>query len=115
MATSDADRFRRLLLTAEELKGLQLGDEQAKQLAKKLEEAAGGIEELAQVPEVRQAPTARWVNFGATRPGVVPAGTDGQKQDLQVYENTVAVVEADGAAQPGDHRNAGAGRATCGV
>ena len=40
--------------------------------------------------------STRWVNFGATRPGIVPAGTDGQKQDLQVYENTAAVVESDG-------------------
>ena len=42
LATSDADRFRRLLLTPAELKGLQLGDAQAKELAKKLEEASSG-------------------------------------------------------------------------
>ena len=36
------------------------------------------------------------MNFGGTRPGVVPAGTDGLEQDLQVYENAVAVIEADG-------------------
>jgi len=36
------------------------------------------------------------VNFGATHPGIVPAGTEGLEQDLEVYENAVAVTEADG-------------------
>ncbi len=40
---------------------------------------------------------ARWVNFGGTRPGVVPAGTDGAQRDLVVYENTVAVIESGGS------------------
>ncbi len=82
-------------MTEEELTSLQLGDEQTKQLRKKIADAAGGIEELARSQKF-VGPEARWVNFGGTRPGVVPAGTDGSRQDLQVYENTVAVVESGG-------------------
>ncbi len=95
LSTNDAERFQRLLLTPAELKGLQLGESQAKELAKKLEAAVGGIGTLLNSQKFVTA-TTRWINFGATRPGVVPAGTEGQKQDLQVYENTAAVVEADG-------------------
>ena len=61
--------------------------------AKKIADAADGIEELTRTQKFA-GPEARWVNFGGTRPGVVPAGTDGSRQDLQVYENTVAVVES---------------------
>ena len=41
-------------------------------------------------------PDAVWVQFSASRPGVVPAGTDGSTKDLRVYENVVAVVESGG-------------------
>jgi thiol-disulfide isomerase/thioredoxin len=95
LSTRDADRFRRLLLTEEELAGLQLGEGQSKQLGKKISDATVGIEELAKSQKF-VGPAARWVNFGGTRPGVVPAGTDGLRQDLQVYENTVAVIESEG-------------------
>ncbi|MHB0956186.1 MAG: redoxin domain-containing protein [Pirellulaceae bacterium] len=95
LTTHDADRFRRLLMTPEELKGLQLGEQQTKQLGKKIADAAQGIEELAK-SQTFVGQDARWVNFGGTRPGVVPAGTDGSQLDLQVYENTVAVIESEG-------------------
>ena len=95
LSARDADRFRRLLLTEEELRSLQLGEPQSKELAKKVADATAGIEELAHSQEFVDA-KARWVNFGGTRPGVVPAGTDGLQQDLQVYENAVAVIELDG-------------------
>ena len=95
LSSRDAERFRCLLLTAEELRGLQLGAEQAVELGKKIADASAGIEELARTQQFVSAET-RWVNFGGTRPGVVPAGTEGLQQDLQVYENAVAVIESNG-------------------
>ena len=41
-------------------------------------------------------PDAVWVQLSASRPGVVPAGTDGSTKDLRVYENAVAIVESGG-------------------
>ena len=38
----------------------------------------------------------QWLHFGATQPGIVPAGTNGASRDLHVYENVVAVIETDG-------------------
>ena len=37
-----------------------------------------------------------WTNFGATQPGIFPAGTDGSTRDLIVYENVAAMIDPDG-------------------
>ncbi len=95
LSTKDVARFKRLLLTPEELRNLQLGDGQGKQLAKKIADSAAGFEELFKRPDIVSR-DSHWVNFGGTRPGVVPAGTDGAQRDLVVYENAVAVVETGG-------------------
>src|SRR5262249_55632700 len=36
-----------------------------------------------------------WVHFGANRPGLVAAGTDGSSKDIVVYDNVTAVVETE--------------------
>lgn len=95
LRTRDAARFERLLLSADELAALQLGEEQREQLARRLAETKAGFQALSRSQGFVDD-TARWVNFGATRPGVVPAGTDGTAQDLVVYENAAAVIESDG-------------------
>ncbi len=88
----DADRFKLLLLTKDELRDLGLGATHARQLTKQLASANSGFEELLRTQDI-VPDDARWVNFGGTRPGVVPAGTDGAKRDLCVYENVAAVIE----------------------
>jgi len=95
LSARDAARLRSLLLTDQELGALKLGARQAEELEKKLADTTSGLEELVRTQEFVK-PDAHWVNFGSTRPGVVPAGTDGLAQDLLVYENAVAVVEAEG-------------------
>ena len=42
------------------------------------------------------AANARGCSSAATRPGMVPAGTDGSTKDLRVYENVVAIVRDGG-------------------
>ena len=39
---------------------------------------------------------SRWLQFGGSRPGTVPAGTEGSTKDLVVYGNAVAVAESGG-------------------
>ena len=51
LSTRDAERFRRLLLSEEELRGLQLGEQQSTELGKKIADATAGIEELARSQE----------------------------------------------------------------
>ncbi|MFI4876509.1 MAG: redoxin domain-containing protein [Blastopirellula sp. JB062] len=91
----DVARFRALLLTAKEAKELGLGEEKAAELVRSLTAAANDFGKWADSQTAVKSGT-KWVHFGATRPGIVPAGTDGADQDLLVYENVAAVVETGG-------------------
>lgn len=95
LSTRDVERFARLLLVPAELKALGLGDEKAKEVTKKMEAAATGFKTVA-AQQTLVTPKTKWVNFSASRPGLVPAGTDGSAKDLLVYENVMAVVETEG-------------------
>ena len=39
---------------------------------------------------------SEWLQFGASRPGIIPSGTDGSTKDLLIYDNVAAVVETNG-------------------
>jgi thiol-disulfide isomerase/thioredoxin len=91
----DAGRFRRVLITAEELKNLGLAADQEKQIAAKITAAASAFTEVANKQKLVGA-KSEWLHFGASRPGVVPAGTSGSSKDLVVYDNVTTVVETDG-------------------
>lgn len=94
----DASRFTRLLLTEEELASLGMGEAQAAELKKKLDAAASDFRTLATQQKLI-SPETKFVNFGGTRPGIVPAGTAGSTRDLVVYENVAALVETGGEHQ----------------
>lgn len=95
MATRDAARFQRLLLTTDELKSLGLGEKYGTLVGEKLAAAPKrftgltGDSKLANV----SAGGTKWLNFSGTRPGLVPAGTDGTMKDVLVYENVAAMME----------------------
>jgi thiol-disulfide isomerase/thioredoxin len=92
LALRDGERFARLVLTDSELKSLGLGPAKAKQVAEKIAGLTAGFRTLAgRQKEVTG--TTKWVQFSGSRPGVVPAGTDGSSKDLRVYENVVAIVQ----------------------
>ena len=85
-------RFSRLLISASELDAMGLGDNKREQLAAKAERAARDFKSLAERQRSIGA-EAKWVQFAATAPGLVPTGTDGSTQDVIVYENAVAMFE----------------------
>ena len=91
----DADRFQRSLLTPEELKSLGLSEPRTKELSKKIEAAAAKFADLA-AKQTQVTAKTEWTNFGATHPGVFPAGTDGSTKDLIVYENVAAMIDTNG-------------------
>jgi thiol-disulfide isomerase/thioredoxin len=97
MALRDRDqqRFARLLLTDAELKSLGLGTEKGKEIATKLSAAARQFAIMMGRQKTVTAKTA-WVHFAANKPALVPAGTEGSKSDLVVYENVMAMIETDG-------------------
>lgn len=88
----DMDRFAALLLTSGELKDLKLGPEQAKSLAAKVQSARADFQKLARTQRVAKSKST-FISFAGTKPGVVPAGTRGLKQDLLVYENVAAMIQ----------------------
>lgn len=95
LRTRDAVRFQRLLLSAEELKALGLGEVQTRDLAKKIAAASQGFAELAQRQTV-VGKASEWGSFGASHPGVVPAGWEGSKKDVIVYDSASAIVTTEG-------------------
>lgn len=93
--TGDADRFAALLPTDAEFKSLGLTGERAKEVAGKIESGADQFVAWARNQKLIDKST-KWVHFGATRPGIVPAGTDGVSKDLIVYENAIAMLDKAG-------------------
>lgn len=97
LATHDARRFECLLPTTSEIKSLGLGAERQKSLGEKVEQASAAFKTNARKQKSLSAKST-WVQFGGTRPALVPAGTDGSSHDTIVYENVISMVEADGKA-----------------
>lgn len=95
LVEQDADRFSRLLLTAEELQSLKLGPDHQKLLAERMSGAAERFKALMG-GTTGVTRTMHWVGFSGSQPGIVPAGTGGSTQDVRVYENSVALVEDEG-------------------
>ncbi len=97
MALRDRDsaRFARLLLTPNELKSLSLSPAKSKELSDKLDAATGAFADLARRQNAITSST-NWIHFSGNRPGIVPAGTFGLAGDIEVYENAIALAQADG-------------------
>jgi thiol-disulfide isomerase/thioredoxin len=88
----DAARFRRLLLSAKEIDALGLGDKQTEELKNKISASLSAFAEQAAKQKLI-TDQSEWIHFGGTRPGVIPAGTEGSTKDITVYDNVTAVVE----------------------
>ena len=98
LANNDSQRFQRLLLSESELGTLGLGDAMVESVQDRVKAATEQFPNwMAQQKVV--TPNSRWTNFGADRPGVVPAGTDKSTKDVIVYENAVALFEDAGQAR----------------
>lgn len=97
MAMRDRDeaRFSRLLLTQPELESLGLNAEKTKELTQKVNGAATAFRSMLKGQKL-VGPKTTWVHFGATKPGTIPAGTDGAKSDLVAYENVLVMVDTEG-------------------
>ncbi len=97
----DAARFARLIIAADELSSLGLGSDQAKKLG---DLAGGAPDRFKTFLSSQKSPGAKfaslgnklkWVHFGGSQPGLVPAGTGGSTKDVTVYENVAAMVQID--------------------
>ncbi|MCC7084423.1 MAG: redoxin domain-containing protein [Pirellulales bacterium] len=92
----DVARFQRVLLSPADVKALGLGDDKAKEISERMAVAPKDFQELLRrMSGVNEKTT--FVHFGATKPGVVPAGSfGGSTNDVVAYENVVAMIETGG-------------------
>jgi thiol-disulfide isomerase/thioredoxin len=95
IAGADADRFARLLATESEVRSLELGKATTDRLLEKIKRAESEFSALA-AKQKSVGSGARWVQFASPVPGIVPAGTNGSKGDVRVYENAVAMYDDGG-------------------
>jgi thiol-disulfide isomerase/thioredoxin len=91
----NAARFQRLLLTARELSDLGLGTKQQQDFRDRSSNARDGIAEFLKTQRIVDA-KSQWLQFGASRPGIIPTDTDGSTKDLLIYDNVAAIIEAEG-------------------
>jgi thiol-disulfide isomerase/thioredoxin len=95
LARRDLNRFQRLLLAPEELKRLGISGSRGQAIQEKLQAAPENFRAVATKQKVL-GPETTWLQMGGSKPGLVPAGPEGAKDDLLVYENVISMVESDG-------------------
>jgi len=83
IATHDAQRFARLVITPGELRSLGLGKSRAESVADKAAKALAGFKAMSERQQVIGNNTT-WAQFSANRPGVIPARTDQSTKDVRV-------------------------------
>lgn len=98
VALRDGDRFATLVASEKEIQSLELGTDKNNTLQQKAKDAKLQFEKWAAGQSV-VTKTSRWTHFGADKPGIVPAGTDGAQKDVTVYENVVALLETNDKPQ----------------
>ncbi|MCA9107975.1 MAG: hypothetical protein KDA83_21365, partial [Planctomycetales bacterium] len=91
----DAGRFTRLLLTTAELAQLGVGKSLEADLASRIKAAEEGAAALVKSQKMVTG-DSKWLQFGGTRPGVIPIGADGATKDLVAYDNAAAIVDSAG-------------------
>lgn len=95
LRNNDEKRFTRLLITESELSQLGVGKSQIEDLKNKVSAAKKEFAGFAREQDKVRRET-RWLHFGGTRPGVIPAGTEDSTKDITVYDNIVAIIETNG-------------------
>lgn len=90
--TKDLPRFRRLLLSADDVKSLDIHGDTAAELERLTATAIKDFPGVASKQKTVGGKT-KWVSFGGGKPGLVTSASVGGKTDLVVYDNVAAVVE----------------------
>ncbi len=96
VAEGSTARLRAILVSRSDLERVGITGDRRDEI---LEKAKQSLSSLAARTASRVPSSAKWVYFGAIRPGLVPAGAPDVTKDLIVYERTVAIYEVDGRQQ----------------
>ena len=90
--------FNSLLLTEDEIKRLGAGRTLRQKLVRSRADAPSKFRKLIANQQTISA-KGRFVDFGAARPSLLPAGTDESSRDIMVYQNVSALVDESGKAE----------------
>ncbi len=90
--SKDQARFELVLLTTDELNGLGFGKARQDSISQSIADAPAGFSKLIAEQKVI-TPQTRYIDFGSTRPGTIPAGTNGSTKDVTACDNGAALVQ----------------------
>lgn len=90
----DKARFVRVLLSDNELQGLQLGPKWTRSIEESLSQATSKFDDFVRAQKSIQ-PKSEFLHFGSARPSAVPAGSEGMVRDQLVYDHASAVYQND--------------------
>lgn len=95
MQRGDSELFASILPTSSELGSLGLSTATTTQLQKDIAQAQKEFAKFA-ASQKTVSKTTRFVDIGAGRPALIPAGTDGSTKDVLLFENIAALVDNQG-------------------
>lgn len=98
LQNKDSQRFALLLIRKSEADKLGLGKTLAMQINEQMKLAPREFSQLSSKQKTITS-KSRFVDFGSSRPGVVPAGVDGSTEDVMIYENASALLDNGGAPE----------------
>ena len=88
----DSTRFRRVLLTEDELEKLKLGAKLNNSVAASLKDATSKFANFAR-SQREISKQSKWVHFGTSQPNLVAAGNAGSQRDVVIYDHASAVFQ----------------------
>ncbi len=94
----DAELYVTLLPASRDLDAIGLSKAMQEQVTKDIRQTEAEFAKFAKSQKVVNRST-EFLDFGASRPSTVPAGTEGSKKDLTVYENVAALVRNAGTSE----------------
>ncbi len=89
--TNDLARFKRLLLTEDELKALPLNDDLKAEIQERLTKAVSEFPNFVAKQDLVTAKT-QWIQFGGIQPTTVAESTRGVNQPITIYDYVAAVI-----------------------
>ncbi len=94
----DAELYGSLLPKSGELKALGLSKPMEKQLTEGVRDAEKNFNQFVKSQQAVSGST-QFLDFGASRPSMVPTGSGGSTKDVMVYENVAALVSNGGKSE----------------
>lgn len=92
----DVQALKMILLSQEDLKSLALPSSLEKKVLENLADPESKLTKSASAKGISSKMT--WMRFDSPMPCLIPAQQDGLKEDLHVYENSMAIVDLEGKA-----------------